>query len=59
MREHDKNQILIISQHFPPENIANASRIYEISKFLNEFGLDTLVFAPHPMFPKKTFKKKI
>ncbi|MGA2677070.1 MAG: glycosyltransferase family 4 protein [Methanobacterium sp.] len=57
MREHDKNQILIISQHFPPENIANASRIYEISKFLSEFGLDTIVFAPHPIFPKKTFKK--
>ena len=57
MKEDNKNQILIISQHFPPENIANASRIYEISKFLNEFGLDTLVFAPHPMFPKKTFKK--
>ncbi len=57
MREKDRNQILIISQHFPPENIANASRIYEISKFLSEFGLDTIVFAPYPMFPKKTFKR--
>jgi colanic acid biosynthesis glycosyl transferase WcaI len=58
MREQNKNQILIITQHFPPENIANASRIYEMSKFLSKFGVNTIVFTPYPSFPKKTFKKR-
>ena len=58
MNEQNKNQILIITQHFPPENIANASRIYEMSKFLNKFGVNTTVFTPYPSFPKKTFKKR-
>ncbi len=57
MREEHKNRVLIISQHFPPENNANASRIFEMSNFLSEFGVETIVFAPPPMFPRKTFNK--
>jgi hypothetical protein len=53
-----KLNILIITQHFPPENSANASWVYEMSNFLNKLGSRIIVFSPHPTFPKKTFKNR-
>ena len=50
-------KILIISQHFPPEKSGNASRVYDLSKNLVEFGLHVTVYSPFPSFPHGMFPK--
>jgi len=50
-------RVLYVTQYFPPEVIANAIRVYEISKYLKENGAWVEVLCPHPCFPPQTFKK--
>ncbi len=52
------SRILIVTQHFPPENSGNASRIYDLSRNLVELGCDVIVISPFPTFPHGTYKKK-
>jgi glycosyltransferase involved in cell wall biosynthesis len=55
MREQNKNQILIITQHFPPELSGNASRINDLSVNLSN-SINVLIFSPFPSFPHGSFK---
>ena len=50
-----KKKFLIISQHFPPEKSGNASRVYDLSKNLVEYGLQVTVYSPFPSFPHGAF----
>lgn len=50
-------RIVIVSQHFPPENSGNASRVSDMAEKLAEQGADVTVLAPHPTFPTGTFKR--
>ncbi len=50
-------RVLIVSQHFPPEKTANASRTYETAFNLNKLGMETMVFSPHPTYPHSNFNK--
>jgi colanic acid biosynthesis glycosyl transferase WcaI len=52
-----KVRILIITQHFPPENSGNASRIYDLSRNLVSLGSQVTVISPFPNFPHGQFKK--
>jgi colanic acid biosynthesis glycosyl transferase WcaI len=51
------SRILIITQHFPPENSGNASRIYDLSRNLVSLGSEVIVISPFPNFPQGRFKK--
>jgi colanic acid biosynthesis glycosyl transferase WcaI len=53
----NNKRILIISQHFPPEESGNASRVYDMSKNLVEFGSHVTVYSPFPSFPHGSFPK--
>jgi len=50
-------RVLIVTQHFPPENSGNASRIFDLSKNLARLGCKVMVLSPHPTFPHGSFKK--
>ena len=52
-----KARILIVTQHFPPENSGNASRIYDLSRNLVELGCEVTVISPYPTFPHGSYKK--
>lgn len=52
-----KSKILFITQHFPPENSGNASRIYDLSRNLVLLGSQVTVISPFPNFPHGRFKK--
>ena len=54
---NSKIKVLFITQHFPPEKSANAFRISELACNLNELDINPIIFAPHPSFPTKTFKR--
>ena len=49
------SRILIITQHFPPDNSGNASRIYDLAQNLISFGSEITVISPFPTFPHGTF----
>lgn len=49
-------KILYVTHYFPPEVIANAIRVYEISKYLKANGAWVEVLCPHPCFPPHSFK---
>ena len=51
-------EILIVSQHFPPEKSGNASRIFDMSSHLQKMVANVTVLAPHPRFPPGSFKRK-
>ena len=53
-----KSKILMVTQHFPPDNSGNASRIYDLSRNLILLGSEVIVISPHPTFPHGSFKKK-
>jgi len=50
-------QVLIISQHFPPERSGNASRVFDTAMHLSAMGLSVTVLAPHPTFPTGSFPR--
>lgn len=50
--------ILIISQHFPPDQSGNSSRIYDLSKQLVILGCNVTVISPFASFPHGTFEQK-
>jgi colanic acid biosynthesis glycosyl transferase WcaI len=50
-------KVLIVSQHFPPENSGNASRIHDIAVHLADMGMQVTVLAPHPTFPTGSFPR--
>jgi colanic acid biosynthesis glycosyl transferase WcaI len=52
-----KTRILFVTQHFPPENSGNASRIYDLSRNLVELGCEVTVLSPYPTFPHGNYKK--
>ena len=52
-----QKRILIISQHFPPEKSGNASRVYDLSKNMVNFGAHVIVYSPFPSFPYGTFQR--
>lgn len=52
-----KPRILIVSQHFPPDNSGNASRIYDLSKNLVKQGVKVTAISPYPSFPHGSFKR--
>jgi glycosyltransferase involved in cell wall biosynthesis len=52
-----QSKILIITQHFPPDNSGNASRIYDLSRNLVKLGSEVTVISPYPTFPHGSFKK--
>lgn len=49
-------KILYVTHYFPPEVIANAIRVYEISKYLSRNGAQVEVLCPHPCFPPYSFE---
>lgn len=49
--------VLIISQHFPPEKSGNASRIHDMAVHLQSLGLNITVVAPYPTFPTGSFAR--
>lgn len=53
-----KSRILVITQHFPPENSGNASRIYDLSRNLVLLGSEVTVISPFPTFPPGKYKKR-
>lgn len=50
-------RILIISQHFPPDNSGNASRIFDMAYYLTKLGHNTYVLSPPPSFPTGQFMR--
>lgn len=48
--------ILIISQHFPPEPVGRASRVYEMAEFLKKYH-NVTILVPPPTWPFTKFKK--
>lgn len=51
-------KLLIISANFPPEKFGNASRIFDMSKYLVQSGVDLTILAPHPSYPPGSFSRK-
>jgi colanic acid biosynthesis glycosyl transferase WcaI len=49
--------VCIVTQHFPPEESGNASRIYDTAIHLAQLGLKVTVIAPHPTFPAGSFPR--
>lgn len=52
-----KFEILLITQHFPPDKSGNASRIYDLSRNLVQLGAQVTVVSPYPSFPHGSFKR--
>ncbi len=52
------NNIIIITQSYPPEKFGNSSRIYDLSKHLSELGNKITVLCPFPSFPPKMFPRQ-
>ncbi|MFW6040714.1 MAG: glycosyltransferase family 4 protein [Thermoplasmatota archaeon] len=52
------NEILIISNNFPPEKSGNASRIHDLAKNLVKLGVKVTVICPHPTIPIGNFERK-
>jgi len=52
------NEILIITNNFPPEKSGNASRIHDLTKNLVRLGVDVKVICPHPTIPIGNFERK-
>lgn len=50
-------RLLIISQHYPPENSGNASRVSDMAEKLVAAGAEVTVLCPHPTFPTGTFRR--
>lgn len=47
----------MVSQHFPPDNSGNASRVNDTAKHLTSEGWDVTVLAPPPAFPHGQFDR--
>lgn len=50
-------RVVIVSQHFPPENSGNASRVSDMAEKMAAQGVDVTVLAPHPTFPTGSFPR--
>ncbi|AEG18362.1 glycosyltransferase family 4 protein [Methanobacterium paludis] len=55
IKTHD---VLIVSQHFPPDKSGNSSRIYDISNNLSKDNVNLTVLAPYPSFPHGIFRRR-
>lgn len=53
---HDSS-VVIVSQHFPPDNSGNASRVNDTAKHLTAEDWDVTVLAPPPAFPHGQFDR--
>jgi glycosyltransferase involved in cell wall biosynthesis len=47
----DGRRLVVVSQHFPPDNSGHASRVGDTTTYLAEAGWDVEVLAPPPSFP--------
>ncbi|CAN5657715.1 N/A [soil metagenome] len=52
-----KKKVIIITQHFPPEATGGASRLYEMSRTLQD-SYDVTVVCPPPTFPFTKYKRQ-
>ena len=51
----NKIKILVVSQYFPPETGAAASRMGDLTKYLSENGYDVIVLTEIPNYPEGKF----
>ncbi|QOS12743.1 putative glycosyltransferase, type 1 [Haloferax gibbonsii] len=49
--------VVIVSQHFPPDNSGNASRVRDTAVHLSDEDWDVTVLAPPPSFPHGQFDR--
>lgn len=49
--------MVVVSQHFPPDNSGNASRVKDTAVHLTDEGWDVTVLAPPPAFPHGQFER--
>lgn len=54
----ERSQVVIVSQHYPPDKSGNASRIHDTAKHLTDKDWDVTVLAPPPAFPHGQFERK-
>jgi glycosyltransferase involved in cell wall biosynthesis len=47
----DGRRLVVVSQHFPPDNSGHASRVGDMTTYLDEAGWEVSVLAPPPSFP--------
>lgn len=52
-----RSSVVIVSQHFPPDNSGNASRVNDTAKHLTSEGWNVTVLAPPPAFPHGHFER--
>lgn len=57
VREKPSPEILIVSQYFPPETGAAASRMGDLAKYLNQNGFKVNVLTEIPNYPHGKFSK--
>lgn len=50
-------QVVVVSQHYPPDKSGNASRIGDTCSHLLDKGWEVTVLAPPPAFPHGQFKR--
>ncbi|WP_458207721.1 glycosyltransferase family 4 protein [Haladaptatus sp. NG-SE-30] len=55
--EGSASELLIVTQHYPPDNSGNASRMADTAKNLVTEGWDVTVLTPHPAFPHGRFDR--
>lgn len=53
----ENSRVVIVTQHFPPDNSGNASRIEDTAVHLADEGWDVSVLAPPPAFPHGQFDR--
>lgn len=53
----EQSHVVVVSQHYPPDNSGNASRISDTCTYLADEGWDVTVLAPPPAFPHGQFER--
>lgn len=53
----DTQSVVIVSQHYPPDNSGNASRIHDTADQLSDENWDVTVLSPPPAFPHGQFDR--
>src|SRR6056297_3027038 len=53
----ETSHVVIVSQHYPPDQSGNASRISDTSTNLCQEGWEVTVLAPPPAFPHGEFSR--
>lgn len=53
----DESRLVVVSQHYPPDNSGNASRVRDTCQHLVDEGWGVTVLAPPPAFPHGKFDR--